>query len=170
MKGIEEISIRGRMAYLLCLFERLLIYFHCSEDKWNWILEKLWQYTEIQYLDEWMYEVAEFLPENILTDPFEVFEFISERDYLLLKKIYKENCADINLMMNIIYDLGTMELYSKLENNSPFTLQKLQEAENVLLRNNIQLISIHPFEQYLYSEENGWGERFNGKIFSIFIH
>ena len=169
MKGLEKISIRGRMAYLLCLFEKLLIHFQCSKEKWNWILEKLWQYTEIQYLDEWMYEIAEFLPENILTDPFEAFEFISENEYQLLKETYKGNCTDINLMMSIIFDLGTTELYSKLEDNSPFTLSKLQDAENILNRNGIQLINIQPFEQYLYSKENGWGKCFNGKKFSVFL-
>lgn len=169
MKELENISIRGRMAYLLCLFEKLLMHFQCCKEKWNWILEKLWQYTEIPYLDEWMYEIAEFLPENILTDPFDAFEFLSESDYKRLKDIYKDNCEDINVMMNIIFDLGTTELYSKLEDNSPYTLSKLQDAADIMNKNNISLIEVQPFEKYSYSESNGWGECFNGKKFSSFL-
>lgn len=56
--NFRQISVRGRMAYLLCIFENLLIYFKCDKEDWKWILEKLWQYTNIEYLDDWMYEIA----------------------------------------------------------------------------------------------------------------
>lgn len=157
------------MAYLLCLFERLLIHFKCDKEQWKWILERFWQYTEYQYLDEWMYEIAEFLPNNILSDPYDAFEFITEEEYYLLKTLYQKNCTDINLMMNIIFDMGTSELYSRLENNSPYTLMKLQEAIKIVVKNNILLICPGIFEEYSFSQENGWGKCFNGKKWSLFL-
>lgn len=87
----------------------------------------------------------------------------------MLKTLYQKNCTDINLMMNIIFDMGTSELYSRLENNSPYTLMKLQEAIKIVVKNNILLICPGIFEEYSFSQENGWGKCFNGKKWSLFL-
>lgn len=157
------------MAYLMCSFERLLIFYECEKENWCWILERLWRYTDIQYLDDWMYEIAEFLPDNVLEDGFESFEYISEKEYVRLREIYGKNNKEINQMMNIIFDLGTMELYSKLINNSHGTLLKLKEAIDILDANGIERVDRECFLQYQFSQCSGWGECFDGKRLSVFL-
>ena len=71
MEYLETISIRGRMAYVICLFERVLIHYNYDKQDWVKVLEKLWEYTYVEYLDDWMYEFAEYLPDSILEDSFD---------------------------------------------------------------------------------------------------
>lgn len=70
MDSLINISIRGRMAYGICLFERLLLHYKCEKQDWTGLLEKLWMYTSMEYLDDWMYEFSEWLPDSILEDSF----------------------------------------------------------------------------------------------------
>lgn len=169
MKSLEKISIRGRMAYAICLFERLLLYYKCDKQDWVEILEKLWAYTSVEYLDDWMYEFAEWLPESILEDTLDDFEFITNEEYEHLYKLYNKSCLEIRLFIKIIFEIGSIDLYSKLTDNSPNTLKKLQEAIDIYEANNIDIISIEPFRQYSFQERNGWGERFDGRSLSIIL-
>lgn len=169
MKEFENISIRGRMAYLLCLFERTLTFYKYEKDDWNWILDKLWQYTSIQYIDDWMYEIAEYLPENILEDEEYSFEYITKEEYQRLYRIYKKTNEVVRQLMTLIFEVGTMELYSRLMNHSYNTLNKMQEITNILNENEIHTIDTTLFKKYEYSVNNGWGECFNGKQLSIYL-
>ncbi len=165
----KEISIRGRMAYLIRIFENLLIFYNCCKEDWYGIVEKLWQYMNIEYLDDWMYEFSEYLPECILEDDIDAFEYLEEKEIKRLKLLYKSNPDEINQMLNIIFELGTMEIYGKLVNNSPNTLIKLQEGINIALNKKIELPDKSEFEKYRYSERDGWGDRFDGRELSVFL-
>lgn len=163
MNEFKSISIRGRMAYLLCSFKKLLLYYNCSVDDWKIILEKLWKYTSVEYFDDWMYEMAEYLPNSVVEDSLEDVEFISEEEFTFYKQLYLSTEDDIKEMIQIIFELGTCEIYSKIKNNSNSTLEKLKEGVSLLQKNNIKLIDIEPFKKYRYCENNGWGYPFNGK-------
>lgn len=169
MKSVEKISIRGRMAYAICLFERLLLYYKCNKQDWICILEKLWVYTSVEYLDDWMYEFAEWLPDNILEDGLDDFEFVTKEEYEHLYTLYNRSCLEIRLFIKIIFELGSIDLYSKLTDNSPNTLKKLEEAIDIFKANNLNVISIEPFKKYSFEECNGWGERFDGRSLSIIL-
>ena len=97
LKMLDErfkmISVRGRVSYGIKKKKKVLIYYKCSLEKWKWILEKLWQYTDIGYLDDWYYEIAEFLPDSILEDAHyktEEFEYLSETEFYSLVGLYKQ--------------------------------------------------------------------------------
>ena len=169
MQEFQKISIRGRMAYILCLFERLLVYYKCTKEEWNWILEKLWEFTNIEYVDDWMYEIAEILPNSVMNDEPDELEFLTEEEFYRLKKIYVNNSEYINKMMEIVFELGTVEIYSRIVDYSPSTLSKLQEGISILQNLGIQRISVERFKQYHYEEANGWGRKFDGKELSIFL-
>ena len=162
MYEFQNISIRGRMAYLLCSFKKLLIYYNCNIDDWNIILEKLWKYTSVEYIDDWMYEVAEYLPNSILEDNYEDVEYITEEEFNFCKRLYFNIADDIKEMLQIVFELGTCELYGKIINNSVNTLEKLNEGVLLLKKNNIKLIDTEPFKKYVFNDENGWGSPFIG--------
>ena len=165
----ERISIRGRMAYLLCIFENILILFKCEKKDWNWILEKLWQYTHIEYLDDWMYEIAEYMPESIMEDNTDDMEYITENELKKLKVLYANNPEEVNIMLHIIYELGTIDLYSRLHDGSPNTLVKLQEGIDIAIKIGAKLPNRSEFGKYRYMEGNGWGIPFDGKKYSLYL-
>ena len=165
----KNISIRGRMAYLLCTFESILNFYNCEKEKWCWILEKLWQYTSMEYLDDWMYMMAEYMPESILEDKMEDIEFITENEIKELKILYTNCSKEINKMLRIVFELGTIDLYSKLLNYSPNTLEKLKEGMDIAIRICGKLPDKSEFEKYKYTEGNGWGIPFDGKKFSLYL-
>jgi len=169
MDHLKDISIRGRIAYLICSFERLLLHYNCNQEEWRIVLEKLWAYTSIECIDDWMYEVAEYMPNSILEDTMDDAEYITENEFKYLYDLYSKTIPNINSFLKIIFECGTCEIYSKLSNSSPSTLRKVDEAINILRVNAITLVEITPFEKYKYSECDGWGRCFNGNDLSIIL-
>ena len=169
VQEFKMISIRGRMAYVLCLFEKLLLHYKCNKKDWTYILEKLWEFTSIEYVDDWMYEVSEILPNSILNDGVDDLEFITENEFYKLRELYDNTSEDIRQMLMIIFELGTADVYSILTEYSSRTLLKLQEAMEILKRNNIQLVDVEKFKVYHFKDQQGWGNCFDGKDLSIFF-
>lgn len=125
MCEFKSISIRGRMAYLLCSFKMLLKYYNCNCDDWKIILEKLWKFTSVEYFDDWIYEIVEYLPNSILEDGLEDVEYISEEEFAFCKQLYANSADDIKDMIQIIFELGSCEVYGRIADNSNNTLEKL---------------------------------------------
>ncbi|MBO4997319.1 MAG: hypothetical protein J6D02_04905 [Lachnospira sp.] len=165
----KNISIIGRVAYLICLFERLLLYYKCDKEEWKIVLEKLWSVTTVQYMDEWMYEFAEYLPDSILEDTMDDAEYITESDFNYLNKVYSKTPRDILLFLEIIFDCQSVELYTTIYDDSPGTLEKVEEGINMLKAHNIEIISAEPFRKYSFKESGGWGKSFDGKSLSILL-
>lgn len=159
---IKNISIRGRVAFLISLFENLLLYYNYNKEEWKEIIEKLWLYTKIKYLDDWMYEVSEYMPNSVLEDSIDDAEFISESEFIRLNKLYKNTNQEVLLFLQKIFECGTCELYSRLRDNSPNTINYVEQAINIFQKKNIDIPDIKLFERYSYSECNGWGNPFRG--------
>lgn len=166
---MENISIRGRVAYTICLFEKYLIYNNCNVKEWINILEKLWSYTNTEYLDDWMYEMAEYMPNSVLEDSYEGCEYISHKEFEELNFLYKKTNPEILNFLQLIYDIGTMDLYSKLIDKSIDTIKKINIAIQILENSNIEILSVAQFKQYSFNEYNGWGKQFNGEKLSIIL-
>ena len=165
----EKISVRGRVAYMICSLEKVLLYYNCNKEEWKGLLEKLWLYTSIEFLDDWMYEIAEYMPNSVLEDSLDGAEFISENEYNHLQKLYRKTNSDVLYLVKIIFECGTCNLYSKLRDCSPNTIKCIQQAIEVLKKLDIELIDVKSFEKYAYNECDGWGTPFEGKKLSIIL-
>ena len=120
-----------------------------------------------------MYEIAEYMPESVMEDnsvtvPLR-WEFITENELKKLKVLYANNHGEVNQMLRIIFELGSIDLYSILQDYSPNTLAKLQEGIDIAIKLGVKLPNKSEFEKYRYSEGNGWGIRFDGKKFSLYL-
>ncbi|MBT9783042.1 hypothetical protein [Coprococcus comes] len=169
---LKKISIRGRVAYGIACFERALIFYHCKNNVWIDVIKKLWDYTSIEYIDDWYYEMAEYIPDSLLeTDYYDKddFEYLAETDFRTLKLCYKESNIVLSKIFRLIFEIGTLEIYGKLENYSVVTLKKLLEIIELMKKEKIKLPDEKPFLRYKYSEYGGWGERFNGQELSILL-
>lgn len=169
METMKVISIRGRMAYVICLFERLLLYFKYDKKEWTEVLKKLWTYTDVEYFDEWIYEVAEYLPDCILEDSQDAYEFITAEEYEYLYKLYSKSCPEVCAFMDLIYEIGTINAYTILMDNDIKTIKKVEEATNILKSHDIKIMAIDSFKKYSFDQCNGWGERFDGRSLSIIL-
>ncbi len=169
MKEFRNVSIRGRVAYMLCALEKLLLYHQDKRDDWAWILEKFWAYTDAEWLDEWQDVAVEFLPECILEDGSEEFERLSAGEYDKLHAFYEETSEDIREMMELVFDVATVELYGGIPEGSPETLKVMEKAKAIFDQAGLTMPDPKPFAQYRFSEERGWGRRFDSRNLSRFL-
>lgn len=105
-----------------------MIFYHCKNNVWIDVIKKLWDYTSIEYIDDWYYEMAEYIPDSLLeTDYYDKddFEYLAETDFRTLKLCYKESNIVLSKIFRLIFEIGTLEIYGKLENYSVVTLKKL---------------------------------------------
>lgn len=170
---LKEISIRGRVAYGIACFERALLFYHCKNESWKDVLKKLWNYANIEYLDDWFYEIAEYLPDSLLeTDYYdkEDFEYLSEITFKNLKICYKESNVVLKKIFRLIFEIGTLEIYGKPENYSIETFKKLLEIVELMKKEEIELPDEKPFLKYKYNECDGWGKKFNGQELSVLLN
>lgn len=172
-KEFKNISVKGRVAYGIRCLEQTLIYYNCSLENWKWIIEKIWGYTSVVYLDDWFYEIAEFMPDSILDDKDcypEDCEYLSEEQFYRLVRTYSEDSNPvINRIIRLIFEMGTSDLYSKLEGCAQNSLDCLNKIMCIMVQENIELPSSTPFSNYSYKENNGWGESFDGKKSSLIL-
>ena len=97
-----------------------------------------------------MYEIAEYMLNSILEDTMEDAEYITEKEFKYLYKLYSNSNQEILLFLKIIYEFGTCEAYSRLCDYSPNTIKILDTAIDILKSHNIDLVDIEPFEKLKY--------------------
>ena len=172
-KQLKNVSIKARVSFGICCLEKTLIHYGCTLEKWRWVLEKLWEYTSIEYLDDWYYEIAELLPDSLLevnTYRSEEFEYVTKDQFLFLSNLYRaESNQTINQIFRLVFEMGTIDLYSKLENFAPNSLNCLEKIENIMNQNNIEMPPIMSQTNHSFKENNGWGESFDGTNDSIIL-
>lgn len=196
-KDFEKISIRGCVAYGICCLENALEYYNIHGEGWNFLLKKLWWYTELSAasdpsisnclpLERWAYLNAEIEPNNIKKySNYANFSSLerwwfkedipSEYEYNILKESFKESNQFINRICEKLHQVGASVLWCGIGDTSPYTLRPLQELIDLMYDQQIQLPPIEPFKQYVFHKE-GWdydlhafGEMFDGTQYSKFV-
>ncbi len=169
MEKFEDISMRGRIAYIICLFERLLLYYQCNIDEWKTTLEFLWSFTEAEFVDEWWYELVEYLPDYIYEDTTDDLDYLTEKEVCYLRQLYQKTEQDILSFFNIMYDIINGNLYWP-KCDPIYKLDQIEAAINILKKHNIEIVDVEPFKKYSFEKCDGWGEDFDGKKeFSILL-
>ena len=64
-------------------------------------------------------------------------------------------------MVNLIFEAGTCDMYSRIIGRGENTLLKVQEAMELMNRYGFPIPPVDPFLQYKFEERRGWGERFD---------
>lgn len=129
-KRFSNISIRGRVAFGICCFENAIHSCGYELSDWSIVLSKLWSLTSMQFVDDWLYTMAEYNPQNILSDPYQLgdCEELSHEEYLIIQKISKNAPSFLIEIADDIFYIGTTELYGGMLDNSPSTLAYLQKV------------------------------------------
>lgn len=166
--NFKDISIRGRVAYCISCFENVLLYYGCDKEKWKFVLEQLWSFMNVKYVDAWFYETAEILPECILEDKYDEasYEFIDMKMFNELYKLYDDICEEIKQIIRLIFELVSIELYGRIQGYSEHTIVIVKKVIRLCEKENIQLPDIADYKKYSFFVNNGWGEDFEGRKLS----
>ena len=192
----DKISIRGCVAYGICCLENALEYYGLKGEGWNFLLRKLWWYTELSAatdptinnclpLERWWALISELLPRRHENNGWVMQELRAQLycdedlpnsiELELLLESYKQTNKQINLIVENVFDVGTNDLWAGIGRTSPDTLRSLQELIDLMYEQQIPLPSIEPFKQYVFHKP-GWdydlhafGVMFDGTQYSKFV-
>ena len=159
---IEKLSIRARVGYGVLCLEAILNQKQNELNDINIILDELWKYTS-QNCGAWHYKMSEYTPFSIYYDAeFESkgFDFLDKNTHDKLYHLYSKLDSDVLVIINLIFEIGTKDLYSSICNNSPETIEFLERIKNILLANKIELPDINILSTYTIDENHGWGRAF----------
>lgn len=113
VEKLKKVSIRGRVAYCVCLCKEALIEEHISSELLTVALKKIGTFCESDTLDIWEKEISEYMP-CVLQDKknnFNTFENSSNPDALRLKKEYERLPKYIVDMIDNTIEVGLANLY-----------------------------------------------------------
>lgn len=169
IQDLETVSLKGRVAFGIRCFENVLLEQHYDTAEWEPVLEKLWLFTSIRYLDDWSDMIAEILPENLLEfRAYERhdFEHLDEESFERLYRLYQTADEKIDVLMTAIYNIGTSHAYSRIEGNGGESLRELEKLIEYMAKIGVSLPDAAGFKQFSISENKGWGNSFDGKKIS----
>lgn len=165
----KNISLSGRVAFGISCFENILLSLNYNVNDWRIVLEYLWEFTSVKYLDDWNAIVLEITPDNLLEfSAYEEhdFEYLDEKNFEYLYKLYQNVNEKIDVVMTAIYNIGTSHVYSVIEGYGQRSLDELEILLNYMTKSNIPLPDIKPFERFSITENRGWGDKFDGRSIS----
>lgn len=173
LEQMKQISLRGRVAYGICCFENVLITLEYDLNDWRNVLNYLWQFTNIQYLDNWNEIIVELIPENLMefnTYEEQEFERLSPEEFVSLSQLYQSTEESIGILLRDIYELGISHAYSIIEGYGESSLILINRIANYMLKQGFPLPDMDSFLKYSINENRGWGNRFDGTVLSKVIH
>ena len=170
-KRIINISIRGRIAYLIMCFERYVVIKYPERD-WTAVDDMMWKICDASdSIDNSAYRYMEIIPEYLYEfGSFEEsdFDYLSNEEYEIFKAIIPKDDSDLNTIMHGIYSVAMEYAYTGIPKGAPDTIPYIQETEHIMVKNHIELPCVSNIK-HLTDEQDWWGDQFDGRYLSI-IH
>ncbi len=167
----ENISMNGRMAYLILCVEKYLITKYPHTD-WTVLSKWMWKATS-EYWDEWGYRFIEIIPEYLFEfDSYEAsnFEAISKEDYDYFTKLFKDNTEILNELLQKLYDMQEVYCYTSIPGKGNDAIQIVLDMCNVLEKENVSLPDPSIVSFSTFKDKDGWGEDFDGEKLSLILN
>ena len=169
IEKFKKISVIGRIAYGIMCAEKYLIKKYPKKN-WNIVFEKYWEITNLSYWDEWMDEIMEYIPEYLFEfDNYETsnFEYLTKEKYNELKNLYKNISSDVNTILKMVWNLANSHTYTSINGYGKESLDNLSNIILFLENSNVKSPDFTQINQLSFSENRGWGMKFDGKYLSI---
>lgn len=162
MIGFKDLSIRARFAYSLKCTSNYISHFQVERELSEQIVQEYSLFTSERNLNDWFFQCKEYSPMIYLKiteeSDFELFHKIPRELARRLDIYYRSVNPAVAKLFEITFDIGIEHLYSVV--NSENTLQMLDEAINILIRDNIELPDWRKLEFSSFSQFEGWGDEF----------
>ncbi len=157
-----NISLRARVAFAILCLENAIDHFDLPKNKWQIVLKKLWELTSMKYVDEWLYSVSKIMYSSILEDNYseEWKQYLSISEYMQLRELYLTTPNLIFEILDYIFEIGTIDMYGAILDNSKETLKLLKQLIMLISKENIILPNVEPFAKFSIAENDGWGREF----------
>lgn len=170
-KNFNEISMNGRMAYLILCVERYVKTKYPDKD-WSVLSQWMWDSTS-EYWDEWDSKFMEIIPEFLFEfDSYEEsdFECISEDEYNYFSSLYDGLSDEFNSLLLKLHELQQVYCYESIPGNGMDASKIAIEACSILENNNIALPELEKVAFSRFSEKKGWGNNFDGTRISLILN
>jgi len=173
----KEISMNGRMAYLIMCVEAFLVNKYPNRN-WTLIAEAMWNATSNNWGD-WPDYYSAFIPSVLFEyDKYntELASSFSEEDYLNILALYdgitdglEDDLSDeVSFMINLPYEMAMIYEGTTIGDGED-SYEIIRTAENILSKNNIPFPDYEKLTFSSFEELNGWGNDFDGRYLSIII-
>ncbi len=160
-----NISIRGRVAFTIYSLNKLVEKLKMEKLDWHLVLEEFWNYTTIEYLDDWQARVVEYTPSSILEFENYIesnYTYVSGEIFYQLKNLYSNAHQDIKEVIDLIFDVGTADLYGKVEKKGQ-SFKYLTQIIDIMNKHEVNLPDIDQFEKFEFNKSEGWGDQFDSR-------
>lgn len=180
-----QVSKRARAAYLILCLEQVLLFYGLDFETWDWVLKKLWEITTTNDEESWIFQVADLLPEEVLThrtlEEVETerkgmaiyFRYsFSEERFQHLRKLYQEaGHPTAEKVLENIYHVVAEEWGQAEEANTPSALPYIEKTEKLLTEQQIPLPHESQTLKFLMGHRDPHlGKPFDGLQFSQCRH
>ena len=157
----KKISITGRFAFGVTCLEHY-IKEQTLESKWlDRIINVLWEFTTSKDVTDWNKRISELDPNNILdknpNNKASHYDSLTELEFNELKKYYRGLPKDLLLLIDLVIDIGTSNLYGATGDYSKSTLESTMMVYKFSQEKIDAMIDINKFKVSKFSEQNGWG-------------
>ena len=162
LNQISGLSIRARVAFSALCLENSILYKKYNIEDYSIVLSVLWEYTSIQYIDDWQERFVEVIPsviESANNYEDDDFSMLNRSDFFYLKSLYNKSDQIILDIIEKTFYVGTIDLYGAIESNSPESLSIMSDIIDLLVANNVPLPNLEPLLKFTLGP-NGWGEKF----------
>ncbi|MDO7851944.1 hypothetical protein [Hymenobacter convexus] len=168
---LKETSIRGRVAFSITCLEIYFKHLNLQDDTLvQALLEKLWEFTPSNSLDEWEYEITGFLPTVILnssaSEKFENVTFLKHPQSKAYQKLYLSLPETLVTMIDTVADIGFANLYAGTAGYSKSTFDETMIVIDLMNQPQLPLPDLSRFERSEFSKFHGWGTAVNKEFFA----
>lgn len=162
MDSFDNISIIGRVAYIIASLERFLE-INDDKNKWEPLFDALWSFPSYKdCIDDYAYKVIECTPESVLDEreDFSEFEYFTESELESFKKIYKESkyTEEIEYFLQQINEILAINLYTTVKPPEEYSLKIVNQIYShirALLKD--QTPAISDYDKYSIFDNSCWG-------------
>lgn len=166
-----KVSGRGRVAYIILCLEVALQFYKQDLPEWDVILRKLWSVTvnnEGCWIDAWVDDISELLPEAVLTDNSDaVSEAASKTRKLYIQAGY--TMIVINAILENVYRM-VAEWSADTKANDPDGLYHIDAAEEIMKKFAVPLPPDEIVELLLTKQRgSSLGAPFDGLQYSCLV-
>ncbi len=164
LETLKNVSIRGRMAFIIMCIENYLIK-QCPYKDWSPLSEQMWKVTD-SYWDKWLQDFIEIIPESVM------IETDTQNIKYTFKKLYEnlppDTLNDIIALLDALEEMVELFVYTNASMANA-SLDIIKEIVNKYLEKRITIPDVNQVTFSKFEENEGFGKRFDGKYLSIIL-
>lgn len=171
VNSFEDISLRGRMAYVIMCAERYALAKKPNAE-WRPVFKDLWSIAEDVMWDDWSDRVMDLLPECIYKidayDPDE-FSWLDEDGFKQLKKLYADMGDDWAHILRNLIDMEEVYAYASIPGAGSESIMLVEEVVELMRNCGIDVPDADQVSFSSFDDNDGRGKPFDAKRLSLVL-